>query len=192
MRKQRELNAYLPGPNRESGQMEKSAIRMKQVNMEIRKHVLKQCIIILFSSSLAACAGPSKPVELAADVGESRGRDCISQSSIRDYQVLDDSNLIVTAAVKRKYHVILSRRAFGLQSTWKIGFRSPTGMICPNSGELVLDDGMGVDRIHVRSVRKVTPDELDELLIRFGKKEPEFEQAPVTEDVDGAEVVELD
>ena len=65
-------------------------------------------------------------------------------------------------------------------------------MICPNSGELVLDDGMALDRIQVRSVRKVTLDELDELLIRFGKKEPEFEQAPATEDVSGAEVVELD
>jgi len=172
--------------------MEKTPFRMKQVNMEIQKHMLKQCFIVLFSSGIVACAGPGEPVELAADGGESRGRDCISQSSIRDYQVLDDSNLIVTAAVKRKYHVILSRRAFGLQSTWKIGFRSPTGMICPNSGELVLDDGMALDRIQVRSVRKVTLDELDELLIRFGKKEPEFEQAPAAEDVSGAEVVELD
>lgn len=160
--------------------------------MCMNKHKLKQAVIVLYSSCLIACAGPGEPVELAADGGESRSRDCISQSSIRDYQVLDDSNLIVTAAVKRKYHVILSRRAFGLRSTWKIGFRSPTGMICPNSGELVFDDGMALERIHISSVRELTPDELDELLIRFGKKEPEFEQAPVTEDVDGAEVEELD
>ena len=172
--------------------MEKTPFRMKQVNMEIQKHMLKQCFIVLFSSGIVACAGPGEPVELAADGGESRGRDCISQSSIRDYQVLDDSNLIVTAAVKRKYHVILTRRAFGLRSTWKIGFRSPTARICSGSGEIVFQDGMGPERITIRSVRELTPDEADELLVRFGKKEPEFEQAPATEDVEGAEVEELD
>ncbi len=160
--------------------------------MEMNKDLLKQLIIISISSVLVACAGTGEPTEMSADDSRSRGRDCISQSSIRDYQVLDDSNLIVTAAVKRKYHLILVRRASGLRSTWNIGFRSPIGRICSGSGEIVFDDGMGPERITIRSVRELTPDDLDELLVRFGKKEPEFEQAPATEDVDGAEVEELD
>jgi len=157
------------------------------------KHLLKQYLLIVTSCSLVACAAPGEPTEAAPYEGESRGRDCISQSTIRDYQVLDESNLIVTASVKRKYHLELSRRAFGLRSTWQIGFRSPVNRICTGSGELVVDDGFGrTDSIHIRSVRELGPDELDELLIRFGKKEPDFEQAPATEEVSGAEVEELD
>ena len=41
--------------------------------------------------------------------------DCISEGTIRNFQVLDESNLIVTAMGKRKYHLVLSRPAFGLQ-----------------------------------------------------------------------------
>ena len=122
----------------------------------------------------------------------SGGRDCISQSTIRDYQVLDDSNLIVTGAVRRKYHVALTRRVFGLRSQWSIGFRSPTGLICSNSGDVIVDDGFGPERIRIRSIRELNPDELDELLVRFGKKEPDVVQTPATEDVEGAEVEELD
>ena len=91
----------------------------------------KQTFIILSSCFFIGCAAPQEAPDELAHERESRGRDCISQSSIRDYQVLDDSNLIVTASVKRHYHVVLSRRAFGLRSTWAIGFTSPTGRICP-------------------------------------------------------------
>jgi len=192
MRKARELNAHFPGPNIEAGQIEVAAWPVKWIAIEMNKNILKQLVTIVISSVLVACAASGEPTEMSADDRQSRGRDCISQSSIRDYQVLDDSNLIVTASVKRKYHVILTRRAFGLRSTWKIGFRSPTARICSGSGEIVFQDGMGPERITIRSVRELTPDEADELLVRFGKKEPEFEQAPATEDVEGAEVEELD
>jgi len=158
----------------------------------MNKSIIKQIIIVVSLSTLIGCAGTGEPLESAAAESGSRSRDCISQSSIRDYQVLDDSNLIVTAAVRRKYHVILRHRAFGLRSSWQIAFRSPTGMICPGSGEVVFNDGMGPERNQIRSIRELTPDDLDELLIRFGKKEPDFEQTPATEDVDGAEVEELD
>ena len=112
--------------------------------------------------------------------------------SIRDYYVLDDANLIVTGTGKRKYHVTLFRRAYGLRSTWRIGFRSPTGQVCAGSGELIFDDGLGADSVKVRSVRALTPDEHEELLVQFGKKEPDTKQTPEPEEVDGAEVEELD
>jgi len=158
----------------------------------MNKVFLKQILIVAFSCSLLACAASEQAPDTADREPASRAHDCISQSSIRDYRVLDDSNLIVTAAVKRKYHLILTRRAFGLRSTWNIGFRSPMGLICPNSGELIIDDGFGPERFHIRSIRQLSPEDLDDLLVRFGKKEPEFEQAPATEEVEGAEVEELD
>ena len=73
-----------------------------------------------------------------------------------------------------------------------LGFTSRTGRICAMSGDVVLDESFGPERISIRSIRELHPDELDALLIRFGKKEPEIKQAPATEEVEGAEVEELD
>jgi hypothetical protein len=155
--------------------------------------ILKQSVILFILCSLGACASSGDSYESAADPVSSRAHDCISQSTIRDYQVLDDSNLIVTASAKRKYHIELSRRAFGLRSNWEIGFKSPAGRVCSGSGEVVVGDGFGrMESIRLASVRQVNPDELDELLVQFGKKDPEFEQAEAQEEVDGAEVEELD
>jgi hypothetical protein len=105
---------------------------------------------------------------------------------------LDDANLIVSGSGNRKYHLALSRRAIGLRSSWKIGFRSTTGQICARFGELVVDDGMGPESIRIATIRQLTPGEYEALLVRFGKIEPEFEQAPAPVEVESAEVEELD
>ena len=156
------------------------------------KSVLKQLFIVFSSSILVACAaapGDADPDRYAA---ESRGSDCISQMTVRDYRVLDDSNLIVSASARRKYHVALSHRAYGLRSTWQIGFRSPTGQICAGMSDLLVDDGIGPDRIRIRSIRRLTPEDEEDLLIRFGKIKSDVEHTPAPADVESAEVEELD
>ena len=158
----------------------------------MKRSLLKQYLIVGFSCAFVACAAPQEDPEGATYDRSARGSDCISQMSIRDYQVLDDANLIVTGGMKRKYHVALVRRAFGLRSTSRIGFKTPTGRVCPGFSELVLDDGMGIDRIKVRSIRELTPEEYEELLVRFGKKKPEVEHTPEPAEVESAEVEELD
>jgi len=156
------------------------------------KQTNKQLLILDFLCSLVACATTNEGVDEPEYRSETRGSDCISQMTIRDYQVLDDSNLIVTGAARRKYHVILSRRAFGLASTWRIAFRSTSGRICSAFSEVVVDDGVGAEAINIRSVRQLTPEEYDDLLVRFGKKEPDVNQTTAPEPVEGAEVEELD
>ena len=155
-------------------------------------NVLKQVVIVLFSCYLVACAAPDESPDGDEIQAESRLSDCISQATVRDYRVLDDSNLIVTASGRRKYHVVLSRRAFGLKSTWQIGFHSATGRICSGFSDLIVNDGFGPERIRIASIARLTPEDEEDLLIRFGIIEPEFEQAPATEEVDTAEVEELD
>lgn len=163
------------------------------VDRVTKKTIIKQSIIIICSSYLVACASSENRYESAGDPVRTRGHDCISQSTIRDYQVLDDGNLIVTAGAKRKYHVQLSRKAFGLRSNWKLGFRSPTGRICSGTGDVVVDDSFGSkETIRISSVKEVEVDELNSLLIQFGKKAPEVKRAPAQEEVSGAEVEELD
>jgi hypothetical protein len=159
----------------------------------ISKCTLKQTLIIIFSSYLLGCASSGDSYESAGDPVEPLSNDCFLQSSIRNYQVLDDSNLIVTGSGKRTYHVQLISRAYGLRSSWSIGFRSRTGLICSTGSTLVISDGFGSQEssVRLRSVRQITPDELDAMLVRFGKKDPEEQQAPAEEEVEGAEVEEL-
>ncbi|MDH3532000.1 MAG: DUF6491 family protein [Gammaproteobacteria bacterium] len=156
------------------------------------KIYIKHNVIVVFSCILAACAGTDEAPDGDDYASASRGSDCISQMTVRDYRVLDDSNLIVSAAARRKYHVLLSRRAIGLRSTWQVGFQSRTGQICSGFSDLVVDDGFGPDRIRIASIRRLTPEDEEDLLIRFGKIEPDTAQTPATEEVESAEVEELD
>lgn len=159
---------------------------------EMRERSVKQLLIVTLSCGLLSCAATNEETIEPEDGWETRGGDCISQMSIRDYQVLDESNLIVTGTARRKYHIVLSRRAFGLRSTWRIAFQSSSGQVCSSFSDLIVDDGMGVDKIRIRSVRQLTPEEHDDLLVRFGKKEPDVKQTPEPVPIEGAEVEELD
>ena len=98
----------------------------------------------------------------------------------------------MSASGRRQYHVILFRRAHGLRSSWAIGFKSPTGRICSGFSEVVFDGQFDGESIRIESVRALSPEEEEDLLIRYGKKEPEYEQTPVPQEVEGAEVEELD
>jgi hypothetical protein len=152
----------------------------------------KQIFILLFSSILVACAGSPEPSLVDAPEAVARGSDCISTRTIRDYRVLDDANLVVTAQANNRYHVTLSRRAPGLRSSWKIGFRSTSGQVCGGFDDILVDDGFGPERIRIASITQLTPEEYEALLVRFGKKEPAIEPAPAHDDVESAEVEELD
>ena len=157
------------------------------------KTFIFQLSIVGISCTFVACATPTDDYESAGDPAPIRGNDCILQSSIRDYRILDDKNLIVSAGPGRKYHVELSRRAFGLRSNWSIGFVSPTGTVCRGSSEILVDDGFGrKETIMLSSVRRVSEDELDALLVQSGHKEPDIEQTVEPEEVEGAAVEELD
>lgn len=152
----------------------------------------KQMLILITSSVLVACAGGATTPNATADEDERRGPDCIFSSSIRGYTVLDESNLIVEAGGRRQYHLVLQRRAFGLRSSWTLAFESPTGRICPGFSEVHYDGGMDSGSIRIHSIRELSEEEHDNLLIQYGKKKPEIEQTPAPNEVKGAEVEELD
>jgi len=152
------------------------------------KVLIKQLFVVLSLGVLAACA--ASPA--GDDRVDSRRSDCISQSSIRGYTVLDEANLLVSASGRRQYHVALQRRAFGLRSTWGIAFEPRTGRVCAGFGEVIFDALNQRESIRIASIRELSPEEEEDLLIRFGKKKPEIERQPVPHEVPGAEVEELD
>ena len=152
------------------------------------KTVYKQSIIILLSSNLLACTGAVSDL----DARDSSRPDCIYQSSIRGYTVLDEANLIVDGSGSRSYHVGLQRRAFGLNSSWSIAFRSPTGRICASFSELIFNGDFEKESIRIASIKELTKEDEEILLIQYGKKKPEIEQTPAPAELPGAEVEELD
>jgi hypothetical protein len=48
------------------------------------------------------------------------------------------------------------------------------------------------DSIRITSIKELSSEEHESILIQFGKKKPEIEQTPVPREVKGAEVEELD
>ena len=85
----------------------------------------------------------------------------------------------------------LQRRAFGIRSSWGIAFDSPTSSVC-SGNRILFDDQFAGESIPISFIREVGPDEEESLLIRFGKKEPEFDTTPAPTELPGAEVEELD
>lgn len=151
-------------------------------------NIKKQLFITVSSSVLVACAA----TDTDTDEPYSSRSDCIYQPSIRGYSVLDESNLIVSTSGRRQYHVVLQRRAHGLRSSWSIAFKSPTGRICAAFSEVVFKGHFDGESIRISTIRELSPEEEEDLLIRYGKKEPEIEQTPVPQEVQGADVEELD
>ena len=154
--------------------------------------IIKHTVISISLCSLVACASTQDGALGESAGSESTRSDCISQASIRDYTVLDNANLIVTQGASRKYHVELRRSAYGLRSSSTVGFVSQTSQICDRFSEVVVDDGFNVDKVRISSIRRLTPESEEDLLIRFGKIEPEYEQPRQPDEVAGAEVEELD
>ena len=153
--------------------------------------VMKQIVVMFISSLLVACASSTDPMALDHQEAEPRGTDCILEGTIRDYRVLDDSNLVVSTTRKQKYHLRLGYSAMGLSSAWGLGFSSRGAQICPGD-DIVVKNGFDADAIRIYSIRAIDEAEYEHLLVRHGKKVPEKMTAPPEEDVAGAEVEELD
>lgn len=154
----------------------------------------KQLVIILYSCVLVACASSNEQDGAISSAAEGSREDCIHQPSIRGYRVLDERNLIVDAAGRRKYHVVLSRRAYGLRNSRGIVFDARTSRICSGFSEVLYESDFGdmKEAIRISRIWLLTPEDEETLLIRFGIKEPEIKQTPVPQEVEGAEVEELD
>lgn len=120
-----------------------------------------------------------------------RGSDCILIPTIRDYTPLDDTNLLIWGPAKRGYYVTLFRPAFELRSSFRMGFSSRDDQLCPFGGDGIVVGSLAREEIGIRAISRVSEEQADQLLIRYGRKEPAEQQAPAPRDVKGAEVEEL-
>ena len=161
------------------------------IELRMIKIVLKQLVIILTSCVfLHVNATADEENEPVSDL-DFRGSDCISIRTIRDYTPLSKDSLLIHASGKRSYFVTLLSPAFGLRSSFQLGTYSRDDRLCPYGGDQIIFGRSLGDSVRIRSISRVTPDQVEEILIRYGKKEPVDDQPPVTPEVEGAEVEEL-
>ena len=120
----------------------------------------------------AGCAGT--PVQDAGDrVAAERNTDCIRTSLVRDWEALDDRNLIVYESRRRAYHVELGQSCFGLDFETMIGLydRRGDGRICGFGLDRVIVDGAIPEGCTIAAIDALTEEQAEELKLRAEQSE---------------------
>jgi len=157
----------------------------------MRKYLIKQVLIVFISSiALSAFAAAAEEEDPPEDL-DLRGSDCISIRLIRDYTPLSRDSLLIHASAKRSYFVTLFSPRFGVNSSFQLATRSRDDRLCPYGGDALIFGSFQGDEARIRSIKRLNPGQLEQVLIRYGKKEPADKPDPAPPEVKGAEVEEL-
>jgi Family of unknown function (DUF6491) len=138
----------------------------------IRRHRIVQIALVAAVMSAAGCA-TSEP-QSRNTVSAQTYNDCIYGRMLTDWRPLDRQNLILFAGGHQAYHVVLFSPAMGLDFSVMIGVYDRDGRICPYGGDAIIVDGPIPERIPIRSIRRLTDAELDELYVQFGISKPKI------------------
>ncbi len=146
--------------------------------------------VVLLLITLGCASAPERATVAQGDV-DYNGSDCISIRTVRDYRTLDDRNLLIYGPGDRAYYVTLFRPSFELRSSFQLGFESRDGYLCPYGGDAIVVGSLNREAIGIASISRVSKEQEQQLLVRYGKKEAPGQQAPAPKKVEGAEVEEL-
>ncbi len=151
---------------------------------------LRLVFAIVCLSAFAGCAStPGEPSTADRDI-DYRGSDCILIATIRDYRTLDDRNLLIYGPANRAYFVTLFRPSFELRSSFQLGFSSRDDQLCPYGGDAIVVGGLTPEEVGIQSISRVDEQQVEQLLVRYGKKKLSGPQTPEPGKVKGAEVEE--
>ena len=155
--------------------------------------VFKQLFIGLFLGALAGTARADSNADRPVRDLDLNDSDCIWIRTIRDYRPLDSRNLLIYGSAKTAYYVRLAHPTMDLRSSMRVGFRSRDNQLCPYGGDqLVFVGGLADNAVSIRAISRLSKDQEEELLVRYGRKEPDQQRIPAPREVKGAEIEELD
>ena len=159
--------------------------------MQRMKYLLIQLFTLLTLCSLVSTAraekgdsGPEKDLDF-------NGSDCISIRSIRDYTPLDKRTLLIRESASRVYFVRLTTMAPEMDSGMSLATHSRDDRLCPYSGDGLIFSSFHPRPVTIRSISKITKEQEEDILVRYGKKDSDEPQTPEPKQVEGAEVEEL-
>lgn len=157
----------------------------------MRISYIKHMLIALISSiTLSIFASAAEEEELPEDL-DLHGSDCIWIRTIRDYTPLSRDSLLIHASAKRSYFVTLLAPRFGMKSSFQLATRSRDDRLCPYGGDALIFGSFQGDEARIRSIKRLNAAQLDQVLIRYGKKELVDKPDPAPPEIEGAEVEEL-
>lgn len=158
----------------------------------MRKYLLFQVVISLFLSACVTTPAPDDGVHQTGPDLNYRGSDCILIRSVRDYTPLDNQHLLIRGPGRRAYFVTLFRPTFEMRGSFSLRFDSRDDQLCPFGGDAIVFGSFGDDRVPVQSISRLSADQEEQILIRYGKKElPESETPAEPVEVKPARVEEL-
>ena len=119
-------------------------------------------------TALAVMGCSTAPATTAGDrAAAERETDCVRTALIRDWESLDERNLIVYEG-RRPYHVELAQTCFGLDFETMIGLydRRGDGRICGFGLDRVIVDRAIPDGCSIAAVDELTDEQAEELRAR--------------------------
>ena len=139
-------------------------------------------LIVLLLLFINGCASQTdnNNNELEDDMKLSNRSSCFNTMNIRDYRVLDRSNLIVYGHPRsRSYLLKISPPNLDKISLDMISFKSFSGRVCGFAGdELIIPDSLFEQRYSIISVTQLDEAEHYNLMVQYGKAEPLQEIEP--------------
>lgn len=162
-----------------------------------------RCLALLSLTALAAaliltsCAtadsdatAASRPGRIARFPHDLANADCFFQNRIDNFEVLNETNLLVFDGRRRVYHVEISPPSMDLRHAYGIQFRSSTGRVCGNPGERLQISGgtFGAFPLSVTGVYRLDAVTQTAVRAHFGQA---VAQPQLPEDEDAAAIEEL-
>ena len=168
-----------------------------------RKHTILTALTLPFLAAistallLTSCATASNEESAASHPGRvarfphnMANADCFFQNRIDNFEVLNESNLLVFDGSRGVYHVEISAPSMGLRHAYGIQFRSSTGRVCGNPGERLQISGGSFGAFPLSVIGVYRLDAITKTAVRahFGQT---VVQPPLPEDEDAAAIEEL-
>ena len=167
-----------------------SPIRCRPVVLPAAIAALTSILLISCTATGGEKSPASAPSKFARFPHSTANSDCFYQQRVDNFEVLNDSNMLVFDGRRRVYHVEVSPPSMDLRHAYGIQFSSTTGRVCGNPGERLLVRNGSFSRFPLSVTGVYRLDEATQTAVRahFGQTTP---LPPPPEDEDAEAVEEL-
>ena len=130
--------------------------------------------VTVLALTLVACASTGESGGGAPTTASGNTTECFFARNIHDWKALDRKNLIVWETRRKPFHLELMRPCQSLRFANTIALSSRGSRICGYAGDAVVVGGTVPDRCTISSVRALSENSLQELLIHHGQAPPKL------------------
>jgi hypothetical protein len=135
--------------------------------------------VVAIGFAMGLCAACSGTASRSSTAG--LASDCIINRGVRDFDVLDEQNLILYGPGNTAYHVVMATPSTFIRGEIAIGIEDADGRICPYGGDAILVNGPLTERIPIRAIQGLDAADVEALKVEYGLIEAAGDAVTVTE-----------